>query len=181
MNRLRLQDGVHFDSCYALIVDDDRDFLLLLTRAFERAGIPRSQVRALENGEQAIHWLEAVALGDAPHESAPPSLILLDHHLPGKSGLDVLDWIRRTPALQEVPVFMLTSSPAPEHVDQAFTLGANSYFVKPLNFDELLATIQGILAYWESHWKRRRPDRLRRGGDGKLRSTGASRSFESHP
>lgn len=127
--------------CHPLLVDDDRDFMILLRRGLEKAGVPRSQIRSCYDGDEAVKTLSG--------DGAIPSFVLLDLHLPGRTGLEVLEWIRSAPpGLARVPVFMLTSSSEPDHVSRAFQLGVRSYFIKPPDVPGLEVLLQGILADW---------------------------------
>ncbi|TML02303.1 MAG: response regulator, partial [Actinobacteria bacterium] len=87
-----------------------------------------------------------------------PVLILLDLHVPGRSGLELLTWLRQQPNLDRIPVVMLSGSSESEDIDRAFELGANSYLVKPVAFDTLLDTVTGLGLPW-----------MILGGDGKGR------------
>jgi CheY-like chemotaxis protein len=153
---------VKYPDCHPLIVDDDPDFIFLITRSLERVGVPRLQVRSSQNGEEAIKLLSK--------DDWIPSVILLDLHMPRRNGLEVLEWIRSASSpMSQVPVFMLTSDSHPDHVARAFQLGVGSYFIKPTEVGTLEDVLEGILAYWKS---RHRPALIR----GSLRpSTGENR------
>lgn len=130
-----------------LLVEDDPNDLLLIQRAFAKARLV-NPVRIVRDGEEAINYLagngEFADRGRCPL----PSLILLDLKLPKKSGLDVLEWMRGRPSLRRIPVIVLTSSRESEDIRKAYELGANSYLVKPLGFDNLLEVIQALRMYW---------------------------------
>lgn len=143
--------------CFPLVVEDDAAYRALLLRAFENAGVPRSSIRVAEDGGRAIDLLRRVTPGAALLSELPPSLIVLDMAMPGKSGLDVLEWIRGNPALAESSVFMLTSSERPDHVARAFELRIDSYFIKPAETEELQTVINGMLGYWYIRAHRRIP------------------------
>jgi two-component system response regulator len=129
--------------CHPLVVDDDSDYTRLLARCLERVGVPRSQIRSCVNGEEAIAVLSS--------EGRIPSFLLLDLHMPRRSGLEVLEWIRSAaPPLSQVLVFMLTSNSDPHHVTRAFELGVGSYFIKPMDVHALERVLEGIVAYWKS-------------------------------
>lgn len=133
--------------CHPLIVDDDRDFRLMLKRSLERLGVPRSQIRSCADGEDAISLLSI--------DPRLPSFVLLDLQMPRRTGLEVLEWIRSAPApLGRVSVFMLTSSSDPDHVARAFRAGIGSYFIKPAGLQDLETVLEAILAHWH---RRHRP------------------------
>lgn len=85
-----------------------------------------------------------------------PKLILLDLKMPGISGLDVLRWIRQRPALQPIRVVVLTASNEIRDVNLAYQLGANSFLVKPVDFDDFVQLTQAIQGYWI--WLNRIPE-----------------------
>lgn len=129
-----------------LLVEDDSNDTLLLQRAFRRAGITHS-LKMVSDGDQAVAYLR----GDEAYADRAvnplPSLILLDLKLPRRSGLEVLQWLRQeAPAeVKAIPVIVLTSSRLSEDVDQAYSLGANSYMAKPSgNYDGLAEMVKNI-------------------------------------
>jgi CheY-like chemotaxis protein len=144
-----------YNSCYPLVVEDDPAFRLLLFRAFERAGVPPGHVRMVGDGPSAVVALQAADPDALLRSGLPPSFIVLDQGLPGKSGLEVLAWIKERRTLEGVPVFLLTSSERPEHVSRAFELRADSYYVKPPVFEELQKIVDGMLGFWHVRKQRR--------------------------
>ena len=70
--------------------------------------------------------------------------------MPRKTGLEVLEWIAANPQVAVVPTVILSSSNMPEDVRQAYRLGANTYFVKPTTYDELVSTMETLQKYWVS-------------------------------
>jgi DNA-binding response OmpR family regulator len=75
-----------------------------------------------------------------------PHLVLLDLKVPLVDGLEILEWVRRHPALQNLPVFVLTSSDETKEQRRAFELGVSGYFLKTATFEGLPAQIRGRLA-----------------------------------
>lgn len=125
-----------------LHVEDNPDDLQLTEMAFRRADIP-VLIEAASDGDTAIALLEA-SLSD----SRLPRCVLLDMKLPGKSGLEILSWVRSHPQLRRLPVIMLTSSLLTEDINQAYDLGANSYLLKPPDLDALTHLARCIGNYW---------------------------------
>lgn len=146
-----------YRECRPFVVEDDPDFRMLLALAFGKVGVPKDQLRMVADGEQAIEALRPVTPDPLLRENLPPSIIVLDLNLPKRSGLDILAWIRQRPALQDVPVFMLTSSEHADHVARAFELRTDSYFVKPMDSRELLGIVEGMLGFWFTRTHRRLP------------------------
>ncbi len=120
-----------------LSIDDNADDVTLLRLACGEANVS-FQLRAVETGEDAITYLKNTR-ATTDHEGFPvPDLILLDLKMPGKSGFDVLEWVRAQPDFQHLPVLILTSSIHPEDRMRALSLGADQLLVKSVDFDRLL-------------------------------------------
>jgi CheY-like chemotaxis protein len=94
----------------------------------------------VQDGEEAV-----ANLGRA---TASPALVLLDLKLPCRSGLEVLDWLRGQPRLKRCPVVVLTSSKEAPDVQAAYDLGANSYLIKPVEFQAFLDMVGTLNLYW---------------------------------
>jgi CheY-like chemotaxis protein len=135
------------DNQFILLVEDDPNDVLLIQRAFQKAGL-RNTLKVVRDGEHAIEYLS----GQGPHanrERFPlPFLLLLDLKMPGTDGFEVLRWVRGQPELKRLLVVVLTSSNLQADVDKAYEMGANSYLVKPVEFDEMVHLIQRFEAYW---------------------------------
>ena len=130
-----------------LMVEDDPDDALLIQRALQKAGL-RHPVKIVRDGDQAIAYLSGQ--GDyADRERYPlPFLVLLDLRMPGTDGFDVLQWARQEPALKRLLIVVLTSSNVQSDVDRAYELGANSYLVKPVDFEEMVNMLKRFEVYW---------------------------------
>ena len=76
---------------------------------------------------------------------------MLDLKLPGRSGFEVLQWLRAQPGLKRLPVTVLTSSKHTVDIDRAFDLGANSYLVKPVEFQSLVELLKAVDVYWAAN------------------------------
>lgn len=115
---------------WVLLVEDEADHRLLVTEALRRID---SGVRIHEavSGEDAIRWMKDVSR-DA--DMLEQGVVVLDLGLPGTSGFRVLEWMRDTPALVDLPVVVLTASENPLDAEHAFNLGARGYFQKPADF-----------------------------------------------
>lgn len=130
-----------------LLVEDNPDDVLLIKRAFKKAGLNHS-LQVASHGEEALDYLAGG--GDfADRELHPfPALMLLDLQLPRRSGHEVLEWLRSRHELRRLPVVVLTSSREPKDINRAYELGANSYHVKPVSFDALLEMVRVLERYW---------------------------------
>jgi len=126
-----------------LLVEDDRTQAMLMLRAFDKADIA-APLPVLETGDEAVAYLS----GAPPYQDRGrfplPSVVILDGHLPGKSGHEVLQWIRLQVDLRRLPVVMLSSSSDPDLINRAYQLGVNSYLVKPTSFQALVEFVSRI-------------------------------------
>ena len=139
-----------------LAVEDEDDDVALIKRAFRKVGIV-NPVTFISDGESAIEYL-AGAGAYADRAAYPlPALVLLDLKLPRKSGLDVLAWMHEQPIVRRIPVVVLTSSRQSRDLERAYDLGANSYLVKPVAFDDLLKMIEALKLYWITFNEAARP------------------------
>jgi len=139
--------GVMLKNQYILLVEDDANDVLLISRAFQKAGL-RDVLKVVRDGSEAIEYLSGEG-SYADRERYPlPFLLLLDLKMPGTDGFEVLQWLRGEPDLKRLLVVVLTSSNLQSDVDRAYELGANSYLVKPVEFDEMVNMIQRFEAYW---------------------------------
>jgi two-component system, response regulator len=130
-----------------LYVEDEEEEVLLTRRAFQSAGI-RQPLNVVTDGRQAITYLTEWGLGDDASEIMVPCLVLLDLHLPGLSGLEVLEWIRSQPALGHLVVILSTSSQDPRHVAHAYKLRVNSFINKPGNLEKRQEFARLLKGWW---------------------------------
>ena len=121
------------------LIEDNPDDVKLTRRAFAQSRIINEVVIA-KDGAEALEYLAAC--------TSLPSLILLDLHLPKVSGLEVLKVIRTTPRLKLLPVVVLTSSSEDRDIVESYTLGANSYIRKPVDFDQFMEAVKKLEVYW---------------------------------
>ncbi|MDK1019974.1 MAG: response regulator [Actinomycetota bacterium] len=124
-----------------LIVDDNRQDVELFVDALRRH-LPGLTVRVARDGAEAIK-----ILADLP-ASALPRVILLDLKMPKVDGFEVLRRVKGDAKTRSIPVVVLTSSALESDVQRAYSLGANSYVVKPIGFDELTETMGRVGEYW---------------------------------
>lgn len=125
-----------------LLADDSPEDRILIPRAIKKAGLPNPLI-ALEDGEEALKYFAAEAPFDDRVKYPLPSLVLLDIKMPKYDGFEVLQFIRSRLEVR-IPVVMLTSSNLQEDIERATRLGADSYFVKPACFTELIAMIKKL-------------------------------------
>jgi CheY-like chemotaxis protein len=133
-----------------LIVEDDANDLFFLKRAFGIAHVV-NELRHVENGQQAIDYLQGVGPFFDRIAYPLPSLVLLDLKLPLKHGFEVLAWIRQQPLLRNIIVIILTSSSEEKDVSKAYDLGANAFLVKPTSAEKLTEIVRALDMFWFRH------------------------------
>ena len=130
-----------------LLVEDNPRDILLIQRAFGKAGII-NPLQVVNDGDAAVLYLS----GEEPYSERShyplPALILLDLKLPRRSGAEVLMWLRQQPILKRMPVVVLTASREYADVNHLYDLGANAYIVKPFAFNDLVKIIDTINQHW---------------------------------
>jgi CheY-like chemotaxis protein len=146
------------DKALILIVEDQENDVLLLRRAFTKSRV-LNPLQVVRNGEQAIAYLKGLGPFANRAEFPLPSLVLLDIKMPGTDGFEVLRWIRRESAFPILRVVMLTSSDEIRDVNRAYQLGANSFLVKPLDFERFAEITQALSGYWL--WMDQAPEAFR--------------------
>ena len=130
-----------------LLVDDNEDHAEIVIRSF-RAHDPGQPIHHVTDGESALDYLFRRGEYSDPGVSPRPRLILLDLRLPKVDGLEVLKEIKETHELRGIPVVILTSSQAGIDVQMACDYHANSYVVKPLEFDQFTQLVRDLGSYW---------------------------------
>lgn len=130
-----------------LLAEDDQNDVLLIKRAFSKSRIV-NPIACVGNGEEAVAYLKGEGVYTDRRQYPLPFLLLLDLKLPRLSGHEVLKWLREQPLLKRLPVVVLTSSKQPADINRAYELGANSYLVKPVVFEEFAALMQQLQMYW---------------------------------
>ena len=132
---------------FILLAEDDPNDVLLIERAFQKAGMGQL-LKIVRDGEEAIAYLSGEGRFARREHFPEPFLLLLDLKMPGADGFEVLRWVRTEPQTKRLLVVVLTSSNLQADVDRAYDLGANSYLVKPVSFDEMVNMIRRFEAYW---------------------------------
>lgn len=127
-----------------LLVEDNADHVELITRALQTNNV-LNEVHVVSNGEEALDYLhQRGAYADAPR----PGLILLDIKLPRIDGIEVLRRIKTDATLKTIPVVMLTTSADEKEMMESYQYGANSYIVKPVDFQQFMAVVKDLKLYW---------------------------------
>ncbi len=129
-----------------VLVEDNPDDEELTLAALDELNL-RNPVVVLRDGQEAIDYF--FCQGSYAGKSLElPSIIMLDLKLPKIDGLEVLRQIKDDARLKRIPVVVLTSSQEEADVITGYNLGANSYIVKPIDFEQLMETVRSIGNYW---------------------------------
>ena len=126
-----------------LLIEDNPDDRDLTIRALKKNNV-LNPVSVASDGAEALTML----LGDGQDDQENPALILLDLNLPKIDGLEVLRRIRADQRTRVLPVVVLTSSKEENDISTAYSLGANAYVRKPVNFSEFGEAIRAISLFW---------------------------------
>jgi len=130
-----------------LLVEDNRNDAELTTRALIKNKIANN-ITHLKDGSLALDFLFGKGEYLGRDLKYKPKLILLDLKMPKVDGLEVLKKIKEDSETKIIPVVMLTSSKEHPDIEKAYALGANSYIVKPVDFDGFVNAIKEIGLYW---------------------------------
>ncbi len=128
-----------------LLVEDNLDDVDLTLRAFKKSNL-LNEVVVARDGAQALDYLFGNAEGRSP--TVTPQIVLLDLKLPKIDGLEVLRRLRADERTRLLPVVVLTSSREEQDLASSYSLGANSYIRKPVDFDQFLLAVQQLGLYW---------------------------------
>ncbi len=125
-----------------LLVEDNPMDIDLTLRAFARLKIPY-QIQIARDGESALAFIENWDRGEII-----PLMILLDLKLPKVDGLEVLKTLKLHQAYRKIPIVILTSSSDTGDISHAYEFGANSYIIKPVDFNRFMEVTAQINNYW---------------------------------
>ena len=131
---------------WILLAEDNANDADLVVRTLT-ANQPATHVVLATDGSVALDCLYR----RGPFESrsnGPPAIVLLDLKMPKVDGLEVLQRIKADHQLKSIPVVMFTSSREEQDVVRSYQLGANAYVVKPVEFRQFVATLQGLCSFW---------------------------------
>ena len=135
-----------------LLVEDDLAHAEIVRRNLEEFRVANRMVH-VEDGQAALDYLFRQAAFAAPPSSPRPSLILLDLRLPKVDGLEVLRRIKEDEDLKKIPTVVLTTSAVESDMAGAYSHGAGSYLVKPVDFEKFSKLMEAFGFYWLA-WNR---------------------------
>jgi two-component system response regulator len=135
------------DSVEILLVEDNPHDAELTLRAFRKRNLA-DKVVVVEDGQEALDFLFSNGAHAGRAGTRPPRVILLDVKLPKVSGFEVLRIIKSDDRTRATPVVVVTSSHEDPDIRTAYELGANSYVVKPVDFDSFMEAMSSVGFYW---------------------------------
>jgi two-component system, response regulator len=133
--------------CEILIIEDNPNDAELMIRSLKKNHLANKLI-VIEDGETALDFI--FCRGDYAKRdlNSPPKVIFLDLKLPKVSGLEILKKVKSNEQTKNIPVIIVTSSSEDPDIKAAYELGANSYVVKPVNFDSFSKTMTQLGMYW---------------------------------
>lgn len=130
-----------------LLVEDSPEDFEATQRAFQKSGLKNPLLRC-EDGDEALDYLHRRGDYADPARSPRPGVILLDLNLPGTDGRQVLNEIKKSDNLRDIPVVVLTTSADERDITACYRAGANSYIQKPVDIDGFMKAIERLNGYW---------------------------------
>jgi CheY-like chemotaxis protein len=128
-----------------LLVEDNPQDAELVIRALKKQNLA-DQVHVARDGAEALEMIFPPGESGGLRENL--KVILLDLKLPKISGFEVLEKIKNEARTRAIPVVVLTSSPEENDIKESYRLGANSYVVKPVEYDNFIAAVAQLGSYW---------------------------------
>jgi CheY-like chemotaxis protein len=135
------------ESTDILLVEDNPNDALLTIRSLKEHNLDNNIIH-VSDGQEALDYLYAEGVYHHRNPLKTPKTILLDLKLPKISGLEILARIRADERTKVVPVVILTSSQEESDLKKAYSLGANSYIVKPVDFENFTTVVKQLGLYW---------------------------------
>lgn len=123
-----------------LLIEDSKGDILLIDSAFEGLGI-KYELTVKDNGKEALAYIIEAESG----KTRLPDFIILDLNLPIINGFEILERIRQSLRLKDIPVIIFSSSEEEKDKSRALALGATAYFTKPVDYDAYMATVESFL------------------------------------
>ena len=130
-----------------LLVEDNPSDVKLTLRALQKHNLS-NKVTVLKNGAEALDFIFAEGEYKDRDNREIPKIIFLDINLPLVSGIEVLRRIKSDERTKKIPVTILTSSAEFRDIEECYSLGVNSYIVKPVEFDKFVEVVSNLGLYW---------------------------------
>ncbi len=130
-----------------LLAEDDENDVFFLKRAFKEANV-ENPFFVVRNGEEAIAYLAGTGPFSDRAKHQLPCLVILDLKMPGRSGMDVIQWKQEQYVLKTLPCIVLSSSAHRHDIERAYQLGASAFVVKPPSVESRTALAKMIKGFW---------------------------------
>jgi two-component system response regulator len=130
-----------------ILVEDNQDDAALTIRALRAKNLFNNIIH-LKNGQEALDYVFNGAEFYGKIFDQNPKVVLLDLKMPKVNGIEVLEQLKTNPKTKSIPVVVLTSSAEDPDIKMCYDLGANSYIVKPVGFDNFSKTVVDLGLYW---------------------------------
>jgi two-component system response regulator len=130
-----------------LLVEDNPSDEKLTVRAFKKSGVS-NEIVVVRDGAEALDYLFATGKFDGRDTAALPAVMLLDLKLPRIDGLEVLRRVRADERTKCLPIVILTASKEHEDIARGYSLGANAYVRKPVDFAEFVEAAKTVGLFW---------------------------------
>lgn len=138
---------MNYENVEILFAEDSMDDATLTIRALTRSGFTNKLLH-VKDGAEALDFFYCKGEYASRNKKENPKLILLDLKMPKMSGMQVLEKLKSDPDLKSIPVVILTSSKEDPDIEKCYSLGANSYIVKPVDSSNFFQAIEKIGMYW---------------------------------
>lgn len=130
-----------------ILIEDNPDDAALAIRALKKQNLANKLVH-LKDGVEALDFIYGKGVYAERGALNTPRVILLDLKMPKVNGIEVLEKVKSDPLTKHIPVVILTSSAEDPDIKECYALGANSYIVKPVDFDNFSKTVVELGLYW---------------------------------
>lgn len=130
-----------------LLVEDNMDDAEMTIRALRKKNLT-NRLTHLSDGEEALDFLFGKGKFEGRDINLKPKLILLDLKMPKIDGMEVLEKVKSNSETKKIPVVVLTSSKEDPDLRKCYELGANSYIVKPVEFESFMNAVSELGLYW---------------------------------
>ena len=133
-----------------LLIEDNPNDAELAMRALKKNNL-LNKVIHLTDGAEALDYIfcEGAYLGEKP--AVNPRVVLLDLKMPKVNGIEVLRRLKSDPSTKHIPVVVLTSSKENPDVEICYSIGVNSYIVKPIVIEDFVKVVSDLGLYWTLH------------------------------
>ncbi|WP_205509645.1 response regulator [Longitalea arenae] len=130
-----------------VLCEDNADDAELTIRALSKQGLANSLIH-LKDGEELLHFIYGTGPYNGRNVALQPRLIILDLKMPKVDGLEVVRKLKADKSTSMIPLVLLTSSKEEKDIMESYSLGVNSYIVKPMEFEGYVKAVSTMGLYW---------------------------------